>query len=286
MEETRSLRFGAASFTLISATRPSSDEGLLFDDGSLGGPRFDDTGLYFSPWPAATALCRHLAENPELCANRRVLELGAGAGAPSLLCASLPEPAEHVVATDLNEAVVERLERAFERNGIERARASARHADWDDVAGLLSLARAERIELVLAADVVYPAADMRPLMQALAALREASAETATATASTGAGGGTTIAALVAFSNRERETTNSFVRELRAIGPVETVGVYAEEDPLYGSSVPVHIYALLAAPSPSPPPSPPQSPPQPLPQPPRPSWADLGAGCGVVITVPR
>ena len=104
-EEIESIRVGP--FTL-SARVTLGDDTLLFDDGSLTGEPFDDTGLH-RVWPASVALCHSLVARPEAVAGRRVLELGAGTGLPSLLCAR-HLCAAHVIATDSNRAAVERLQ--------------------------------------------------------------------------------------------------------------------------------------------------------------------------------
>ncbi len=49
-------------------------------------------------WPAALALCAALRERPALAAGASICELGAGAGAPGLVCACLG--ARRVLLTD------------------------------------------------------------------------------------------------------------------------------------------------------------------------------------------
>ena len=163
----QSYTIGVTTFAL---ERPPDrgEEGMLFDDDDDDGAAFDDTGWFYI-WPAALALCRHLSVHAPLLAGRRVLELGAGAGAPSLFCAC-GNLVESVVASDQSGQVVERLCRTIERNRVgERARAL--RLDWSsDVERLAALVADERIDLVLAADVVYPMKDQQPLLAALALL--------------------------------------------------------------------------------------------------------------------
>ena len=146
----------------VELAPPGTEDDMLFDDGELTGEAFDHTGLG-RVWPASIVLCRWLAAHPADVEGRRVLELGAGTGLPSLLCAKLN--AQQVVATDCTQAVVDRPPRAA------AACAAGRHEvaclPWENSETLL--AAAASVDMVLLADVVYPMKDQAPL---LAALRE------------------------------------------------------------------------------------------------------------------
>ena len=104
------------------------------------------------------ALCHSLVARPEAVAGRRVLELGAGTGLPSLLCAR-HLCAAHVIATDSNRAAVERLQAA--------AIDAAALLDFEDAEAVAGLVCAERVETVLLSDVFYPAKDAAPLLALL-----------------------------------------------------------------------------------------------------------------------
>lgn len=100
--EQRSFRFGdgiEASIWLLSEFK---------------GKQFDakQQGLYL--WPGAERLCRFAAYNPHLFAQKRVIELGAGAGLGSAVVAQLG-PSELVV-TDGSEQVMDLLRRNVNEN--------------------------------------------------------------------------------------------------------------------------------------------------------------------------
>jgi predicted nicotinamide N-methyase len=95
-------------------------------------------------WPAAKALCNWLAENPHLFRGKRVVELGAGLGLPSLLCA---REAVSVQCTDRSPDAVRFTEASAARNGL-----SAMHCallDWRTHPHPLSC------DLLLMSDVNY-----------------------------------------------------------------------------------------------------------------------------------
>lgn len=141
------------------------DDCMQFDDGLLTGEVFDDTGLYRA-WPASSALCRWMLKNPEVLAHKRVLELGAGTGLPSLLATQHCD-AQQVLATDMNAQALAKLDAAATKAG-QRLRTAC--LSFDDAAAVVELAAAERVEVVMLADVVYPAKDFAPLLRTLQSL--------------------------------------------------------------------------------------------------------------------
>lgn len=74
------------------------------------------TGL--RTWEAALHLGQYLSINSHLVAGKRVLELGAGTGYLSILCAKMLGAA-HVTSSDGSEEVVEKLGDNFSLNGLE-----------------------------------------------------------------------------------------------------------------------------------------------------------------------
>jgi predicted nicotinamide N-methyase len=66
-------------------------------------------------WPAAKALCMYLAAQPDLFRGKRVVELGAGLGLPSLLCA---REAASVACTDRSAEAVCFAEASAARTGL------------------------------------------------------------------------------------------------------------------------------------------------------------------------
>lgn len=134
-------------------------------------------------WPAAIALCSWLQlHGATLCSHASVLELGAGGGAPSLVAYGLG--ASLVVATDGDASILPLLRANFDENHCANA-ADASTAgprpggfkaelfDWRDTeaaAKLQSQQELDGFDLVLAADVLYAAGDIAPLMRAAALL--------------------------------------------------------------------------------------------------------------------
>jgi predicted nicotinamide N-methyase len=93
-------------------------------------------------WPSGLALARAL---PDALAGRRVVELGAGLGVPSLVAAAR---SADVIAVDWAADAVELL-----RDGLA---VEARQADWRAFGG--------DYDLVLAADVLYEERNVEPLL--------------------------------------------------------------------------------------------------------------------------
>jgi len=210
----------------VELAPPGTEDDMLFDDGELTGEAFDHTGLG-RVWPASVVLCRWLAAHPADVEGRRVLELGAGTGLPSLLCAKLN--AEHVVATDLTQAVVDRLGRALADAGAA-GRHDALCLPWEDSKALL--AAAGTIDTVLLADVVYPMKDQAPLLAALRGLLVAKP-------------GITI--LLASTARDPKLHGHLEEHLRALPGVqlEELCHESERDPLYGLAL-VFLYRLRSS----------------------------------------
>ena len=63
-------------------------------------------------------MASYLVSHPDVVADRSVLELGAGTGFLSVLCAKYLG-ARHVTATDGDERVVQGLDANLKRNGME-----------------------------------------------------------------------------------------------------------------------------------------------------------------------
>ena len=156
-----------------------------------------------------------------------MLELGAGTGLPSLLCAKLN--AQQVVATDCTQAVVDRLGRA-----LAAACAAGRHEaaclPWENSETLL--AAAASVDMVLLADVVYPMKDQAPLLAALRSLLVAKP-------------GITI--LLASTARDPKLHAHLEQRLHALPGVQLDELCheSERDPLYGEAL-VYLYRLRSS----------------------------------------
>ena len=205
---------------MTASLTPGGDDCLQFDDGLLTGIAFDDTGLH-RVWPASKALCTWLYSNPSHIRGRRVLELGAGTALPSLLCARHLD-VDLMLATDANETAVAKLQEA-------EPRVNASVVTFDDADAVVSLARAEHIDTILLADVVYPAKDATPLLNTLSRLLSE----------------LSVTILFSLTRRDGQVHAAFEERLRALGRVESLGIDAEQaDPLYKTGASVFLYCIV------------------------------------------
>ena len=120
------------------------------------------TGL--RTWEAALHLGQYLSVNRHLVAGKRVLELGAGTGYLSILCAKMLGAA-HVTSSDGSEEVVEKLADNFSLNSLDwdynvssssclrpkllkwgHALVGTEEPDWNG---------GQKVDLVIGADVTY-----------------------------------------------------------------------------------------------------------------------------------
>jgi len=135
----------------LSLLRPSSPEALLDEEAF----RRDEFLPYWAElWPAAWALAGAL---PPRLEGVRVVELGCGLGLPSLVAA---RRGGDVLATDWAPEAIELLVRNAGLNGLTLR---AEVCDWREPP-------AERFDLALAADVLYEARSVAPVLGALRAL--------------------------------------------------------------------------------------------------------------------
>lgn len=94
------------------------------DDPSLAFPYWSQV------WPAAIGLCHFLAGNTGCLENKKVLELAAGLGLPSLLAAQY---AHEVCASDHIPEAVELMRRSADYNGILNMQCS--WLNWNHLPG-------------------------------------------------------------------------------------------------------------------------------------------------------
>ena len=121
-------------------------------------------------WPAALALGLWLqARADELCRGARVLELGAGAGVPGLVaCAA---GASHLLLTEGDDSLVQLMAANCEANAPAGSTWAAALLDWREAEAVAQRAgEGGGWDMVLAADVLYSAGDIQPLVGAAAAL--------------------------------------------------------------------------------------------------------------------
>ena len=99
-------------------------------------------------WPAALGLCRFLVKHTHYIQNKKVLELAAGLGLPSLLAARY---ACEVCASDHIPEAVELMKRSADLNGILNMKCSL--LDWTCLPENIS------IDILLLSDINYDPAE-------------------------------------------------------------------------------------------------------------------------------
>ena len=104
-------------------------------------------------WRSGVALAQEVDSSP--IADRRVVELGCGLALPALAAA---RAGGAVLATDAAPEALELARRNAALNGIEMDAATA---DWNEPAALVA---GGPFDLVLAADLLYERASVRPLL--------------------------------------------------------------------------------------------------------------------------
>jgi predicted nicotinamide N-methyase len=143
-------QFVVAGRTLTLLRPPSAEE--LIDEQAFAVEEF--LPYWAELWPSGVALADHVATLD--VRGRRVLELGAGLGLPSLAAAL---GGADVLATDWAEDAVALLRANAERNHV---RLRAELARWDDPERF-----GTRWDIVLAADVLYEQRNADQLLRLL-----------------------------------------------------------------------------------------------------------------------
>jgi predicted nicotinamide N-methyase len=135
----------------LSIMRPREAESLL--DEEAFDARDEFMPYWAELWPSGVALARELARRA--LRGARVLELGCGLGVPSVAAALA---GGRVLATDWAQEAVDMAASNARRNGVELETAVV---DWRRPEALLERAP---WDLVLAADVLYEARNVGPLL--------------------------------------------------------------------------------------------------------------------------
>jgi predicted nicotinamide N-methyase len=128
--------------------RPREPEALLDEEAFASGDEF--MPYWAELWPAGLALARAL---PVVLEGFRVVELGCGLGIPALVASAR---GARVTAVDWAAAAIDLLRANAERNELSL---TAERADWRSFGG--------QFDVVLAADVLYEARNVAPLLELL-----------------------------------------------------------------------------------------------------------------------
>jgi len=95
-------------------------------------------------WPAAAALSEFIEHHPQYVANKRVVEIGAGLGLPSLVAAS---SASHVLCTDFSEEAISIVAKSALHHRLKNFETAV--VDWKN------LPQNIRTDVLLLSDVNY-----------------------------------------------------------------------------------------------------------------------------------
>ncbi len=136
------VALGGATVTLA---HPANTDELISEEDYLRDERLP---YWAEPWPSSFALARHLVSSESLLgggANRRLLELGCGAG---LVAAAATLAGFDVTASDYYEDAL-RFARVNAWRATHRA-IETMHLDWRALPELMP-----RYEVVIASDVLY-----------------------------------------------------------------------------------------------------------------------------------
>ncbi|PFH59376.1 hypothetical protein XA68_12461 [Ophiocordyceps unilateralis] len=188
----------------------------------------------FRTWEAALHLGQYLCLHPDIVANKRVLELGAGTGYVSILCAKLLSCA-HVVASDGSDEVVSRLADNFALNQVEdSSHLRAVRLRWGEDAQLGNCPP----DVVVGADVIYDLSAVPALMETIIRVLEVRAG---------------IEAYISVTRRSERTLGAFVDACHRGGvSIENMDfpvppMTKQLGPFYSDQVSIGICRLLRRP---------------------------------------
>lgn len=194
------------------------------------------TGL--RTWEASLPLGQYFCANPEVVGGKRILELGAGTGYLSILCAKYLG-AGHVVASDGSDDVIGHFADNLFLNGLQgsekvvpmdlkwgHALVGSEEADWNG---------GRPVDVVVGADVTYDRRLHSPLVATLQQLSDMYPK---------------VEIIIAATERNEKTFESFLDTCQRVGyEVSHVGfptAKAEEQmgPFYADWPPIHLCRLV------------------------------------------
>lgn len=190
------------------------------------------TGL--RTWEASLHLGQYLCTRPDLVRERNILELGAGTGYLSILCAKYLA-AKHVVVSDGSDDVINNLPESLYLNGLEGANNMVTPMDLKWGHALVGTEEKEwnggrGIDLVVGADITYDGSVIPALVATLDELVVLFPR---------------VEILIAATERNRATYESFLDSCQkagfAVDPVAYAVPRVEDQtgPFYNDTVPMH-----------------------------------------------
>lgn len=193
------------------------------------------TGL--RTWEASLHLGQYLCKHPSITHGKRLLELGAGTGYLSILCAKYLG-AEHVVASDGSDDVINNLPDSLFLNGLQGSdQVVPRDLKWGHA--LVGTEEKEwnggrRLDLVIGADITYDDRLIPPLVGTLGELSSLFPD---------------VEILISATERNIRTYENFVEACQRAGyqvnNVDFAITPKDEQmgPFYEDSIPIHICKL-------------------------------------------
>jgi len=118
-------------------------------------------------WPSSFLLSKYIERYPGLVRNKYVLELGAGIGLPSFVCAALGAKKVYVADQRGNTKVQQLLERNRERNSKISFRMEYYPVNWGDGYPIDMEYPLEQLDIVIGADLFYDPKQMEPLVMTM-----------------------------------------------------------------------------------------------------------------------
>ena len=107
-------------------------------------------------WAAAYALCHFIATEPEYIQAKKIIELAAGLGLPSLLAAQI---ADSVICSDISADAVEIMQRSIQQNELNNCKAMV--LDWNNLPSDLSA------DVILLSDINYEPKEFESLYKVI-----------------------------------------------------------------------------------------------------------------------
>jgi predicted nicotinamide N-methyase len=125
----------------------------------LQGKKNNDTipfPYWSQVWPAALGLCEYLEKHLDILKDKKIIELGAGIGLPSLLAARY---AKEVCVSDYVAEAVELIQRSVLHNQLQNVQ--CRLLNWNEIPGTITA------DVILLSDVNYDPGSFDELYETL-----------------------------------------------------------------------------------------------------------------------
>lgn len=193
------------------------------------------TGL--RTWEAALFLGDYLCSNKGIVRGKSIIELGAGTGYISILCAK-QLGASHVLATDGSDDVVNGLSTNFSLNDLhDTSVVEGKELRWGDAlvgSGHPAWIDEQKVDLVLGADVTYDGSGILALLSTFGDLLELFSD---------------LKILISATIRNQATTNKFLNTCEVAGyRLEKIAFrmktsHEQTGPFYTDKVPIELYQI-------------------------------------------